>query len=253
MTPEEKCADETKAGQPTLYPHGFVTTHWSIVLAAGDESSPQVTAALEQLCRAYWFPLYAYVRRRGSTPEQAQDLTQEFFCRLLQKRWLSAVEKGHGRFRSYLLSALSNFLANEWDKANCQKRGGGVIQFSIDQTDAENRYLIELPDELTPEKLFDRRWANNLLAQVLDRLQAEFVESGSGGRFEDLKGYLQAGAADTYAATAARTGMSEGALKSAIHRLRLRFAALLRQEISKTVATPGEVDDELRHLLAALS
>ncbi len=222
-------------------------------MAAGGDSSPEVAAALEQLCRAYWFPLYAYVRRRGNDPVSSQDLTQEFFCRLLEKRWLSTVDKERGRFRSFLLSAMSNFLANEWDKANRQKRGGGTVQFSIDQTDAENRYLVELPDALTPEKMFERRWAQNLLAQVLERLKSEFVEAGNGGRFDDLKVYLMGGAASSYAETAARMQVTESALKSAIHRLRLRFAALLRQEIARTVATPGEVEDELRQLLSALS
>jgi len=216
------------------------------------EDSAGAHAALSTLCRAYWYPLYAYVRRQGSSPHDAQDLTQEFFARLIEKGWLDAVARERGRFRSFLLAAMKHFLANERDKAQAQKRGGGVIWLSIDDAIAEGRYREEPIETATAEKLFERRWACTLLEQVLARLREEMVEAGKDAHFEMLKGCL-AGEKPRHAEIAAQLGMTEGAVKVAVHRLRDRYRALIRAEIAQTVAHPSEIDDELRHLFAALS
>jgi RNA polymerase sigma-70 factor (ECF subfamily) len=230
---------------------GFCTTHWSLVLAArGDTARAQ--PALAALCHAYWYPLYAFVRRQGVAPHDAQDLTQEFFARLLEKEWLNAVARERGRFRSWLLAALKHFLANEWDKSRAQKRGGGLAFVSIDDTSAESRYVHEPADHTTAETLYDRRWALTLLDRVLARLREEFVVAGKAAHFEALKGTLT-GDRTPYAEIAATLGTSEGAVKVAVHRLRERYRDLIRAEIAETVGSPAEVEDELRHLLAALS
>ena len=231
----------------------FVTTHWSVVLAAGDASSTAARAALEQLCRTYWYPIYAHVRRRGYAPEDAQDLTQEFFARLLAKQWLGMVDRSRGRFRTFLLGAFSHFLANEWHRARCEKRGGGQPLVSWDQATAENRYRAEPVDNLTPEKIYQKRWAATLLEQVLSRLREEHVAAGKRAFFEAVKAFLW-GEKNTLsqARLAADLGLSEGALKVAVHRLRRRYRELLRAEIAQTVAGPDEVDEELRELRAVL-
>jgi RNA polymerase sigma-70 factor (ECF subfamily) len=229
----------------------FATTRWSLVLHAREDSAG-AHAALSTLCRDYWYPLYAYVRRQGSSPHDAQDLTQEFFARLIEKGWLDAVVRERGRFRSFLLAAMKHFLANERDKAQAQKRGGGVVWLSIDDATAEGRYREEPIDTATAEKLFERRWACTLLEQVLARLREEMVEAGKGAQFEMLKGFL-AGEKSRHAEIAAQLGMTEGAVKVAVHRLRDRYRALIRTEIAQTVAHPSEIDDELQHLFAALS
>jgi RNA polymerase sigma-70 factor (ECF subfamily) len=228
----------------------FRTTHWSMVLRAGGASTG-AQAALSNLCGAYWYPLYAFIRRQGHTAHDAQDLTQEFFARLLEKGWLDGVARERGRFRTWLLAALEHFLINEWHRARTQKRGGGAILLSLDD-DAEARYLREPADPMTAEKLFDRRWALTLLDRVLARLGGELADAGKAAQFEALK-FCLGGERHAYAEVARTLGMSEGAVKVAAHRLRERYRALIRAEIAETVATAEEVDGELRDLFAALS
>ncbi|HEY2951108.1 MAG TPA: RNA polymerase sigma factor [Verrucomicrobiae bacterium] len=230
----------------------FATTHWTVIVHARQGDSPQARAALEQLCRTYWYPLYAYVRRQGHGPHDAQDLTQAFFETFLEKNYLDDVRHERGKFRSFLLVALKHFLANEWDKAQAQKRGGGKL-VPLDDS-AETRYIREPRDELTAEKIFERRWALTLLEQVLSRLREEFVADGKTAQFDCLKVFLSAGkGAVPYAQVAVELEMSEGAVKTAVHRLRQRYRELLRAEIAHTVFSPGEIDGEIRHLFAALS
>jgi RNA polymerase sigma-70 factor (ECF subfamily) len=232
----------------------FVTTHWSVVLAAGDEVSAGATEALEQLCRAYWYPLYAYVRRQGHSPEDAQDLTQEFFARLLERKSLQLADPDRGRFRTFLLCSLKRFLINEWKQANCQKRGGGRKVISLDTTATEGRLQAEPPDHRTPEKAFERRWALLLLSRVLDQLEAEWIANERGPLFHELKPFLMGEDSNsTYAEIASRCGLSEGSVKITIHRLRHRFRELLRQEVAMTVDGAEAVDEEILHLMAALS
>jgi RNA polymerase sigma-70 factor (ECF subfamily) len=234
----------------------FAETHWSLVLAArrgGD--STRAGDALAKLCQAYWYPLYAFVRRQGHTPHDAQDLTQEFFARLLEKNWLADVDRAKGRFRSFLLAAMKHFLANEWDKSKALKRGGGVHNFiSLDAESAESRYALEPADTVTADKLYERRWALTLLDATLARLRAEFVADGKAKQFDELKFTLTGGRGDTpYAELAAKFGMSEGAVKVTVHRLRQRYCEVLRAQIAETVGSAEEVEAELRHLFAALS
>ena len=228
----------------------FHTTHWSLVVSAqGDASGARV--ALGKLCQSYWYPLYAFVRRQGVSPHDAQDLTQEFFARLLEKGWLGGVDRQRGRFRSWLLASIKHFLANEWDRSRAKKRGGGMAQFSFDELDAESRLAHE-PATETAEKIYDRRWALTLLDQVMARLRTEMAGAGKLAHFEALK-FCLAGEKHAYAEVAARIAISEGAVKVAVHRLRERYRELLRAEIAETVAGPEEIEDELRALLAALS
>ncbi len=232
---------------------GFHTTHWSLVLAAGLGESPQATEALEGLCRTYWYPLYAYIRRRGHDRHAAEDLTQAFFARLLEKSHLREITREGGRFRSYLLTALNHFLANEWDRARAQKRGGDKVHFSLDDLDAEARYALELEDNRTPEHLFERRWALTLLDQALGRLREEHEAPERSRVFEHLQPFLSGDKnLIPHAAVAASLGISEGAVKVAVHRLRKRYGELLRQEIARTVATPEEATQEIRHLQTVL-
>jgi RNA polymerase sigma factor (sigma-70 family) len=231
----------------------FTTTHWSVVLAARDESSTHADSALAELCRTYWYPLYAFIRRRGHDATDAQDLTQEFFYRLLEKRYLSAVDRSKGRFRSFLLAAVEHFLANEWRRTQTQKRGGGMAMLSIDDA-AERRYLAEPHTDLSPERIYEQRWALAFIDKVLGRLHAEFVAAGKETAFEQLKIFLTGEkCSTTYAELAAQLGSSEAAVKMSVSRMRQRYAELLREEISSTVARPDEVEDELRALLAALA
>jgi RNA polymerase sigma-70 factor (ECF subfamily) len=231
----------------------FVTTHWSVVLAARDESSPDSAAALEALCRAYWYPLYALVRRQGHTPCDAQDLTQEFFARLLAKDYLSSAAREKGRFRTFLRVALKRFLANEWDRVRRLKRGGGQAPRSLDTAMAEDRYQAEPGGGLPPDCLYERRWAMTLLEQTLSRLRAEHTAAGKAAEFERLKGVLMAErGAIQYGALAAALGLSEGAARVAVHRLRKRFRELFRAAVADTVSGPGEVESELRYLVGML-
>lgn len=232
----------------------FVTTHWSVVLTAGRSDTTRAHDALAKLCQTYWYPLYAYVRRRGQSPEDAQDLTQEFFERLLEKHWVANADQAKGRFRSFLLSAMNHFLADEWDKARAQKRGGGVPPVPLQVETAETRYGVEPADPATPERVFERRWALTLLEEVLNRLRAEYEQEGKADLFAALHPCLVGErTAQPYAELAAKLGVNEGTVKSAVHRLRLRYRQLLRDEIANTVAGANEVDEELRHLFAALA
>lgn len=233
----------------------FATTRWSVVLAAKDGNAPVARNALTDLCGIYWYPLYAFVRRQGHSAEEAEDLTQEFFARLLEKDFLQSVNPAKGRFRSFLLAAMRHFLANEWDRAKTAKRGGGRTLLALDFQSAEERYSLEPAHHLTAELLFDRRYALTLLQQVLDRLREEYVQSGKGNLVGKLKAYLTS-ATDAnagYAEVACELDMTEGAVKVAMHRLRRRYRELLREAIGQTVATEAEIDDEVRDLFVALA
>lgn len=224
------------------------------MLAARAEDSSAAHAALSELCQAYWFPLYVYIRRRGHEHAAAEDLTQAFFARLLARDYLGDLTPGMGRFRSFLLAALKHFLANEWDASRVQKRGGGKEIFSLDALDVEERYRFEPQESVTPETLFERRWAMAVLENVLARLRQEFVASERAELFDQLKVFLSADQpVGSYAGVAARTGLKEGTVKVAVHRLRRRYGELLRGEIANTVHDPREVEDEVRHLIAVLS
>jgi RNA polymerase sigma-70 factor (ECF subfamily) len=224
-----------------------------MILTAGDASSPEAKAALEALCCVYWYPLYAYVRRKGYAADDAKDLTQEFFARLLGRNYLSVADRNKGKFRSFLLGSLEHFLAREWTKARAQKRGGGRPLISLNELDAENRYLREPAHELTPEKIYDRRWATTLLQQSMSRLGEECVASGKSNLFGKVQNLLSGEKGEAcYAEIAAALQMSEGALKVAVHRLRQRYGELVRAEIAQTVATPEEADQELHYLFAVL-
>jgi RNA polymerase sigma-70 factor (ECF subfamily) len=231
----------------------FVTTHWSVILSAREADSPQQSVALEELCRSYWYPLYAYVRRRGYSVEDAQDLTQEFFARLLARNWVGSANPAKGRFRTFLLTATNHFLADQWDRLKAQKRGGGQRALSLDVTTAETRFQMEPADPLTPEKSYERRWAQTVLETVYDKLRRSYEAGGKAALFDTLKGSLtQARAAVPYAELAARLQVSEGTLRTAVHRMRQRYRELLRTEIAHTVAEADEVEEELRYLFQAL-
>src|SRR5262249_29996499 len=229
----------------------FATTRWSLVLAARDRAEPGAADALASLCALYWYPLYAYVRRRGHGADEAHDLTQEFFARLLEKDFLAAVDRGRGKFRSFLAAACNHFLANAHDRARAKKRGGGRPVRSLDAADAEGRYRAEPADDLTPEKLFERRWALALLQQVMTRLRDEFETRGKGRLFDRLRGFLVGEKGAGYRRAAGELSLSEGAVKVAVHRLRQRYRELLHEEIGRTVETPEQVEEEVRELFAA--
>ncbi len=237
-----------------MQPERFLTTHWSVVLAAADRSSAGCEDALATLCGVYWYPAYAFIRRQGALPDEAEDLTQEFFARLLEKDYLEGVGPEKGRFRSFLLVCLTRFLSNERDRARAAKRGGGRRPLSIDFDGAEGRYRLEPAHQLTPQRIFDQRWALTLLEQVLDRLERDLAASGKAGLFDHLKVYLVAEQnAPPYAEVARKLGMSEGAVKVAVHRLRQRYGRLLRAEVARTVASPEDVDEEIQQLFEAVS
>jgi RNA polymerase sigma factor (sigma-70 family) len=232
----------------------FATTHWTVVLDAGRRSTPQSDRALEELCRTYWYPLYVYVRRQGHSPPDAQDLTQEFFARLLAKHWIASADREKGRFRTFLLTAMSRFLANEWDRARTLKRGGHAAHLSLDTETAETRYEADSALSLTPDRLYDRHWAMTLLDRTLTRLRAEHERGGKAKEFAILSPFLTAERGTIpYADVAAQLGASEPAARQAVHRVRKRFREVFREEITQTLATPEEADEEIRHLLAALS
>ena len=232
----------------------FALTHWSVVLAAGRADSTHAHVALEKLCRTYWPPIFAFIRRQGHNPHDAQDLTQAFFARLLEQKSLAAVDRAKGRFRSFLLATLKHFLANEWDKACAQKRGGGQVLIPIDAQSMETSGGLDPADKLTAEKIFDRRWALTLLDQALSRLRAEYAADGKAELFAELKVTLtETSRSESYVEIAARLGLSEGAVKVAVHRLRQRYREVIRAEIAETVAGGAEVEDEIRALFAALA
>jgi RNA polymerase sigma-70 factor (ECF subfamily) len=232
----------------------FTATHWSVVLAARGGDSARARAALEALCLAYWYPLYAFVRRMGQSPHDAEDSVQGFFALCLKKNYLAAAEEAKGRFRSFLLLALKRFLAKERDKSCARKRGGDQKPIALDGLTADQRYALEPAEHLSADKLFERRWALTLLEQVLSRLRDEQAAAGQREAFEQLKEFLLAGGRGTpYAEVAARLGTSEAAVKVAVHRLRQRYRELLLEEIANTVTSPEEAEEERRYLLAVLS
>lgn len=228
----------------------FATTQWSVVLAAREGSETRARQALESLCESYWYPLYAYVRLRGHSADEVRDLTQAFFADLLSRDFLGHIDRSKGRFRSFLLASLENFLSHERDKAQALKKGGGLRPLALDALHAEDRYRYEPVDRLTPEMVFERRWGLTVLERTMERLRLEFRDQPD--RFERLKPFLT-GAGDTqYREVAAGLGMTETAVKAAIHRLRQRYGRLLREEIAETVADSAEVDEEMRHLLGVI-
>jgi RNA polymerase sigma-70 factor (ECF subfamily) len=232
----------------------FATTHWTVVLAAGQRHTPQSDHALEQLCRTYWFPLYAFVRRRGHAKEDAEDLTQTFFARFLGKNYLTGLSAEHGRFRAFLLASLKHFLANERDRAQTQKRGGGVAHLSLDWQTADTKFQVAATAEPSPDKAFDREWALALLSRVIERLQKECEDEKRGKLFEQLKIFLTAGKAESAQSEVARSlGMEEGAVRVAIHRLRKRYRELLREEIAQTLNNPSMVEMEMQALFGAFA
>lgn len=232
----------------------FVTTRWSVVLSAGRKSSVNSERALAELCRTYWYPLYGFVRRKGKAKEDAEDLVQSFFARFLEKNYLEGLASERGRFRAFLLASLNHFLANEWDKSQRQKRGGGVEHLSLNWQDADDRFHLDPPDPTNPEKLFDREWALALLDCVMTRLANECAASGKADLFAQAKEFLTVGsAAIPYAEASKAMGLDEGAVRVAVHRLRKRYRELLRDEVAQTLTDPAQVDEELQSLLAALS
>ncbi len=239
-----------ESGRPRDY---FATTHWTLVLQAGDSESTQARAALAQLCQTYWYPLYAYVRRRGYAVEDAEDLTQGFFARLLTLKSLADVRREKGKFRSFLLASLNHFLADEWDRARAQKRSCAQV-ISLDAGAAETRFGREPAETATPEKLFERQWAMTLLETTVKRLQGEYESAGKGPLFMELRFAILGEKSDLrYTQLAAKVGLSEEALRAAVHRLRQRYRQILRDEIAQTIATPAEIEDELRYLFQALA
>jgi RNA polymerase sigma-70 factor (ECF subfamily) len=229
----------------------FATTHWSLVVAAAHDSRPAAKAALATLCETYWYPLYCYVRRRGHLAEEAQDLTQEFFATLLEKHTLRVADRERGRFRSFLLASLNHFLANEWRRQSAKKRGGGRLPLSLDLPAGESRYAQEPSHDLTPEKIYERRWAMVLLEKALSALREEYAAAGKGKLFERLAVFLGGATSVPYEEVAHELGTTDGAVKVAVHRLRRRCRDLLRAEVAQTVVEPADVDEELRHLMAA--
>ena len=232
----------------------FAPTRWTVVLTAAHSDTTHARAALAQLCEAYWYPLYAYVRRKGYSPPDAEDLTQAFFVQVLEEQFIAAADQEKGRFRSFLLTRLNHFLADEWDRLKAQKRGGGQHLIPLAGGTAETRYQIEPVDARSPDKLFEHRWAVTLLERVFENLRQEYEAEGKAAQFGELQGCLtQARAAVPYAEVGARLGLSEGALRVTVHRLRQRYRDLLRAEIADTVSGPGEVEEELRDLFRVLA
>jgi RNA polymerase sigma factor (sigma-70 family) len=239
---------------PQEHRRTFPVTQWTVVLAACGTPSPESAAALERLCSAYWFPLYAFVRRSGCSPEDAEDFTQEFLARLLEHNWIACADREKGRFRSFLLMAMKRFLANEFQKSQAIKRGGKARHVSIQSDTAETRYSREPADTRTPEQVFEKQWALTLLQTVLQRLRQDYARDGKGALFEALEPCL-VGRRETqpYAALAMELSMTEGAVKVAVHRLRQRYRECLKDEIAQTLASQEDVDAELQYLFQVLS
>jgi RNA polymerase sigma-70 factor (ECF subfamily) len=244
---------ERDDAQPLAGFHNFQTTRWSVIIAARDGDTPEAQEALATLCSSYWYPLYAFVRRKGYDADIAQDLVQGFLARLLEKRELVAVDRGKGRFRSYLMAACTHYLANERDHAQAKKRGGGRVTISIDGISAEGRYRRGLAHQLTAERLFEKQWALTLLDRVIERLEAEMAQAGKSRQFMALKPALLGGGERTpYSRIAAELGLSEDAARAAAVRLRRRYRDLFRDEVARTVDRPAEVEEEIASLFAAL-
>jgi len=234
-------------------PGWFATTHWSVVLAAKQDNSSEATVALEKLCRTYWPPLYAYIRRDGQDATEAQDLTQEFFARLLARDYLQHLQHQQGKFRSFLLAYLKNFLSEQRRKAGAQKRGGGCVFVSLNEPAGEDGYLLEPVDELTPDQVFERRWAQTVLQTALDRLRDEYTARDQAALFERLQDYQpREPGGQSYAQLGEEFAMTEAAVKSAVQRMRHRHRELLREEVAQTVTRPEEIEEELRHFRALL-
>jgi len=232
----------------------FVTTHWSVVLTAARTDTPRAQAALSKLCQIYWYPIYHFVRRQGHSVHDAQDFTQEFFERLLEKNWIAHADQSRGRFRSFLLMVLKRFLAGEWHKANTQKRGGARADLRLPLESAEARYAMAAAETMTPERAFEKQWALTLLETVLRQLRLEYEQDGRNSLFEALKpSLLGARESQPYATLANRLSISEGAVKVAVHRLRQRYRERLRAEIAHTVAAPEDIEAELTHLFRVLT
>ena len=245
---------DSEPGRSSDRQEWFATTHWSVGLAAGKPDSPLATEALEKLCRTYWYPLYAYVRRRGHSPADAQDLTQGFFAALLEGNYLSRADREQGRFRTFLLTAINNFLHNEHDRATALKRGGGREIVSWEEKVAEGRYALEPAAGLSPEQIYERRWAATLLEQVLARLRQESSPAGKEELFDQLKPHLwREDDATPYAQLATSFSMTVAALKVTVHRLRQRYRDLLRDEIAQTVAEQTEIEGEIQYLIRVMS
>jgi DNA-directed RNA polymerase specialized sigma24 family protein len=231
----------------------FTATHWSMVLAAKDGSVAEAAAALDKLCRAYWYPLYAFLRREGRSPHDAEDLTQGFFVQLLQRNFLENVSADKGRFRSFMLAALKHFVCDVWDKGKAAKRGGGQILISLGDLNPEDLYLLE-PDTTAPaEKIFEQRWAVTLLGQALARLREEFIATGKVAEFEQLKVFLSTPTTDgAYDIVASKLQLAADTVAVKVHRLRQRYGELIRAEVAQTVANSADVEEELRHLFEAV-
>jgi RNA polymerase sigma factor (sigma-70 family) len=247
-------SDHTPSSSVPAGDDRFATTHWSVVLAAGSPSSSRYEQALGTLCQTYWFPIYAYLRRRGYDIHQAEDYTQGFFAGLLEKKGLRLADPERGKFRSYILGALKHFLADERSHASAQKRGGGRQIFSLDSEKGETQYALEPVHQLSPEKMFERSWALTVLQRSISRLEAESTGAHRQEVFQHLVAYLApTGEVAAYRDTAAKLNISEGAVKAAVYRLRKRYRELLRDEIAQTVATEDQIEGELRDLFGALS
>ncbi len=232
----------------------FATTRWTLVIAAGNRNTVQANLALEELCRLYWYPLYAYTRRRGHSPEDAEDLVQGFFARFLERNYLDNLNSERGKFRAFLLAALKHYLSNERDRANRLKRGGGQALLSLDWQEADNRYRVEPLDELSPDKLFDRAWAVLLLERAMCRLREEFALEGRPELFEGLKPFLTMDKeAVSYDEVVANLRLTKEAARVAVHRLRKRYRQLMREEIRQTISDPAQAQEELRALFAAFA
>ena len=245
-------ASDQSQDHASIAPQGqvFLTTHWSVVLAAGEAGSPEAASALEKLCRAYWYPLYAHVRRRGHDAQTAPDLTQAFFERFMEKEYLRKVQRERGRFRSFLLAALDHFLANQFDRSRTLKRGGGQLLVSLDAQDAEGRYRLEPVGDESPDHAFDRRWALALLDHALGRLHGELAAAGKARQFEALRLFLSnESATGAYDPVAAELRMSVAAVRMAVSRLRERYGELVRAEIANTVSSEAEIGEEMRYLI----
>jgi len=239
---------------PNTQTGSFHTTHWTVVMAARDKDAAIAREALASLCSTYWYPLYAFIRRNGTPPHQAEDLTQEFFFRLLERQSLDKVQPSAGKFRSFLLACLKNFLTNEWERSRVQRRGGGRPLIPLDGVDASARYALEPVDHRTPEALFERQWAFAMLERTLAELRREYAAAEKSELFEALQGFLPGVPGNaSRAELAVQRGMTVGALDVAIHRLRQRFGALLREQVARTVSNAAEVDEELRYLISLLS
>jgi DNA-directed RNA polymerase specialized sigma24 family protein len=232
---------------------GFHTTHWTVILEARDQGGATAGTALESLCATYWYPLYAFIRRQGASPHEAEDLTQGFFQRFLERNGLARVRPAAGKFRSFLLVCLKNFLANERERAHAQRRGGGRPLLTLNAEEAETRYCLEPADPLTPEKEFERRWAFAVIERTIQELRREYFGEDKQALFEQLQGFLPGGQGVTSRAElAARRGVTVGAIDVAIHRLRQRFGVLLREQVARTVSNENEVEDEIRYLISVV-